>query len=175
MSDSGAQKIAAGGVIGSQYRVCLRVGGGAMKDVYLAEDLRLARRRCALAAMVDNFSDPAIQAQAVQSFLREADILAELDHPHIPKIYDKFSERNHHFLVMEFIDGETLEQRLAVAPNGRLDDNQVIGFALQILSTLEYLHGRSPPVIYRDLKPSNVMVTRAGLVKLIDFGIARHF
>jgi serine/threonine protein kinase len=161
-------------IVGGRYRVIKPLGGGGMKLVYLAEDLRLAARPCALAEMVDGFTNPDMQRQAVAAFQREADMLAKLSNEHIPRIFDRFSEQNHHYLVMEFIDGVTLEQALKDA-DGRLDENRVIDIALQILDTLEYLHGLSPSVIYRDLKPSNVMLTQDGRAKLIDFGIARHF
>ncbi len=166
--------IAPNTVIGSRYRVVKLLGGGGMKQVYLAEDLRLATRPCALAEMVDSFSSAEMQRQAVASFQREADLLARLNHEHIPRIFDRFSERNHHYLVMEYVSGVTLEEALKSA-GGRLDPSAVVEIALQVLETLEYLHGLDPPVIYRDLKPSNVMIASDGRVKLIDFGIARHF
>ncbi|MGH7932128.1 MAG: serine/threonine protein kinase [Candidatus Binataceae bacterium] len=161
-------------IIGGRYRVVKSIGGGGMKMVYLAEDLRLAARRCALAEMVDSFTSPDMQQQAVSAFQREADMLAQLNNEHIPRIFDRFSDANHHYLVMEYIDGVTLEDELR--PNGgKLAPKRIIDIAIQILDTLEYLHNLQPPVIYRDLKPSNVMLTGAGEAKLIDFGIARHF
>jgi serine/threonine protein kinase len=166
--------IAPNTIIGNRYRVSRLLGGGGMKMVYLAEDLRLAARPCALAEMVDSISSPDMQRQAVAGFQREADMLAELNHEHIPRVYDRFSEQNRHYLVMEYVAGETLEEQLKAA-GGKLPEDRVIDIALQVLDTLEYLHHREPPVIYRDLKPSNVMVTPTGQVKLIDFGIARHF
>jgi serine/threonine protein kinase len=166
--------IAANSIIGGRYRVTRPLGGGGMKLVYLAEDLRLAARPCALAEMVDSFTDPGMQKQAVAGFQREADMLAQLSNEHIPRVYDRFSEQNHHYLVMEFVDGVTLEDELKKA-GGKLPETVVIDIALQVLDTLEYLHNLQPPVIYRDLKPSNVMLTRDGKVKLIDFGIARFF
>ncbi len=161
-------------IIGGRYRVTKPLGGGGMKLVYLAEDLRLAARPCALAEMVDTFTSPNMQNQAVAAFQREADMLAQLSNEHIPRIFDRFSDANRHYLVMEFVDGITLEQALA-KNGGRLDETRVIDIALQILDTLEYLHNLKPPVIYRDLKPSNVMLTASGQIKLIDFGIARFF
>jgi serine/threonine protein kinase len=166
--------IAPNTVIGNRYRVSRLLGGGGMKMVYLAEDLRLAERPCALAEMVDAISNPDLQQQAVVSFQREADMLAQLNHEHIPRIYDRFSEQNRHYLVMEYVAGQTLEEQLKAA-GGKLPEDRVIEIALQVLDTLEYLHHREPPVIYRDLKPSNIMVAPDGQVKLIDFGIARHF
>ncbi len=166
--------IAPSTIIGGRYRVVRSLGGGGMKLVYLAEDLRLAGRSCALAEMVDSFTSPDMQQQAVAAFQREADMLAQLANEHIPRIFDRFSEANRHYLVMEFIDGTTLEDELR-DHGGKLPPERIIEIALQILTTLEYLHNLDPPVIYRDLKPSNVMVTRDGMAKLIDFGIARHF
>src|SRR5207249_1051998 len=118
--------------------------------------------------MVDTFTNPDMQQQAVQSFQREADMLAELNHEHIPRIFDRFSEQNRHYLVMEFVDGATLEDQIKAA-GGKLGEAAVIDIALQVLDTLDYLHGLTPPVIYRDLKPSNVMLNANGQLKLVDF------
>ncbi len=166
--------IDSGTIVGGRYRVVKAIGGGGMKLVYLAEDMRLADRRCALAEMVDSFTSPDMQQQAVAAFNREADMLAKLANEHIPRIFDRFSDANHHFLVMEYIEGDTLDDELR-RTGGKLPAARVIDIAVQILETLEYLHNLDPPVIYRDLKPSNVMLTAEGQAKLIDFGIARHF
>lgn len=166
--------IAPNTIIGGRYRVLKPLGGGGMKLVYLAEDLRLAARRCALAEMVDSFTNAEAQRQAATGFQREAEMLAQLSNEHIPRIYDYFSEQNRHYLVMEYIDGTTLDKELARA-GGKLQEARVIDIAIQVLDTLIYLHNLEPPVIYRDLKPSNVMLMADGQAKLIDFGIARHF
>src|SRR5260370_18435529 len=150
------------------------LGGGGMKLVYLAEDLRLAARPCALAEMVDTFTSPETQKQAVAAFQREADMLAQLSNEHIPRVFDRFSDQNRHYLVMEFVDGITLEDELKKV-GGKLGESRVIDIAIQILDTLDYLHNLAPPVIYRDLKPSNVMIERNDQFKIIDFGIARFF
>jgi len=125
-------------IVGSRYRVVKALGGGGMKLVYLAEDLRLAARPCALAEMVDSITNPQMQSQAVASFQREADMLAELNNEHIPRIYDRFNEQNRHYLVMEFIDGVTLEQALKGA-GGKLAQERLLEIALQILDTLKML------------------------------------
>ncbi len=166
--------IAPNTLVGGRYRVIRVLGGGGMKLVYLAADQRLSSRPCALAEMVDTFSSPDAQQNAIASFEREADMLARLNNEHIPRVIDRFSEANHHYLVMEYIDGTTLEDEITRG-GGKLAPERVIDVAIQVLETLEYLHGLTPPVIYRDLKPSNVMITRDGRVKLIDFGIARFF
>src|SRR5215469_11104332 len=161
-------------IVGGRYRVVKPLGGGGMKMVYLAEDLRLSARPSALAEMVDSFTSPEMQRQAIAAFQREADMLAQLSNEHIPRVFDRFSEQNRHYLVMEFIDGITLEQKLHET-GGKMPEQQVVEIALQICDTLQYLHNLEPPVIYRDLKPSNVMLATYGQVKLIDFGIARLF
>lgn len=166
--------IAPGTVIVNRYRVIQPLGEGGMKAVYLAEDLRFKARRCALAVMVDSFTSDEARHRAVFSFEREADVLAQLDHPAIPKVSDRFSERDHHYFVMDYVAGQTLEAKLAAA-GGRLSQSEAINIALQICEALDYLHSRLPPVIYRDLKPANIIVTPEGRVKLVDFGIARHF
>jgi eukaryotic-like serine/threonine-protein kinase len=160
-------------VIGHRYRTIRRLGGGGMKIVYLAEDLRL-RRACAVAQMIDNFTDPEERRRAVADFVREAELIAALKHPNIVAIYDRFQDQNKHYLVMEFVKGITLGDRIKAA-GGKLAELEAINIALKILDTLEFLHVRARPVIYRDLKPANVMVTADGTVKLIDFGIARLF
>jgi serine/threonine protein kinase len=162
-------------IIGQRYRIIKPLGGGGMKEVYLAEDLRLANRPCALAEIIEDPWNPQEQYAFAQAFAREASILALLKHPRIPHVYDHFSEHDHHFLVMEYVEGETLEYRLKASPNGFLDENFVIYVALQVLEALEYLHSRTPAVIFRDLKPSNLMISKDGSVKVIDFGIARLF
>jgi serine/threonine protein kinase len=161
--------------IGNRYKIVRELGDGGMKRVYLVEDLHL-NRKCALARMIDNFTTATQRRAAVSAFEREADLLAKLENIHIPQIYDRFSENKNHYLVMEYVPGRTLEQRLT--DKGQLDEAFVIDVAKQILDALVYLHGLSPPVIYRDMKPSNVIVRGgkgANTVKLVDFGIARHF
>src|SRR5216684_6341979 len=119
-------------IIGGRYRVMKPLGGGGMKLVYLAEDLRLAARPCALAEMVDSFTSPDMQKQAVTAFQREADMLAQLSNEHIPRVFDRFSDENRHYLVMEFIDGITLEQKIN-ENGGKLPEGEIIDVALQVL------------------------------------------
>jgi membrane protein implicated in regulation of membrane protease activity/RNA polymerase subunit RPABC4/transcription elongation factor Spt4 len=166
--------LAPGSVIANRYRVVRPLGAGGMKTVYLAEDLRFQARRCALAVMVDNFTSSEARSHAVAGFEREADVLAQLDHPAIPKVSDRFSEQDHHYFVMDYVAGETLAAKLGVA-GGRLGQFEAITLALQVCDTLDYLHSRTPPIVYRDLKPANIIVTPDGRIKLVDFGIARHF
>src|SRR6266705_188048 len=113
--------------------------------------------------------------EATENFKSEALLLAGLTHPNLPSIYDHFSEAGRWYLVMDFIEGETLEERLNKEPEGRLSVEEAQRIGIQLCTVLGYLHGRQPPIIFRDLKPANIMMTPDGHLYLIDFGIARHF
>ena len=113
------------------------------------------------------------RAQITHNFKVEATILARLDHPNLPRFHDQFSEGQRHFLVMEYIEGQTLESLLE--QNGPFPERRVLNWARQLCEVLEYLHEQRPPIIFRDMKPGNIMLTTRGRVKLIDFGIARFF
>ena len=163
-----------GTVLQRRYQIERLLGGGGMGMVYLARDQRLSNRPCALKEMVDHFIDPQQRIEANDYFAREADTLAQLKHPAIPAISDRFDDQNRHYLVMEYVEGRNLEEDLA-ARGGPLPEGLVIDVARQLCDVLAYLHGLSPPIIYRDMKPSNVMLTEKGRVVLVDFGIARLF
>jgi len=113
--------------------------------------------------------------EAVDAFKHEAVLLAGLMHQHLPRIYDHFTDGGRWYLVMDFIEGETLEDHLSKANGGRLSYEEVLQIGIQLCTVLDYLHTRQPPIIFRDLKPVNVMLTTDGHLYLIDFGIARHF
>jgi len=163
-----------GVVLQQRYRIERLVGGGGMGMVYLAHDQRLSNRPCAIKEMVDHFIDPQQRLEANEYFAREADTLAQLKHSAIPAISDRFDHQNRHYLVMEYVEGRNLEEELAER-GGPLLEGLVIDIARQLCDVLGYLHGLQPPIIYRDLKPSNVMLTGNGRVVLVDFGIARLF
>jgi serine/threonine protein kinase len=169
-----AGPLQAGTVLQKRYVIERLLGGGGMGMVYLAHDRRLANRACALKEMVDHFIDQQQRIEANDYFAREADTLAQLKHPAIPAISDRFDDQNRHYLVMEYVEGRNLEEELA-SRGGPLPEGLVIDIARQLCDVLAYLHGLTPPIIYRDMKPSNVMLTPKGRVVLIDFGIARLF
>lgn len=166
--------LAAGTELQRRYVVERLLGGGGMGMVYLAQDQRLANRPCAIKEMVDHFIDPRQRIEANEYFAREADTLAQLKHPAIPAITDRFDDHNRHYLVMEYVEGRNLEEELA-ARGGPFPEGLVTDIARQLCDVLAYLHGLQPPIVYRDMKPSNVMLTSKGRVVLIDFGIARLF
>jgi len=154
------------------------IGHGGMAAVYQARDTRAKDSRqgnlCAIKEMsLSNVQDDE-KAQAIQNFLAEARILSRLNHPNLPAFTDFFTEGSRHFLVMEYIDGSTLENLLE-NNGGPFSERRVLGWGRQLCDVLEYLHSQQPPVIFRDMKPGNVMLTRSGRIKLIDFGIARLF
>ncbi|HTY54381.1 MAG TPA: serine/threonine-protein kinase, partial [Candidatus Binataceae bacterium] len=163
-----------GTLLQNRYLVQRLLGGGGMGMVYLAQDHRLANRLCAIKEMVDHFIDPNQRLEANEYFAREADTLAQLKHQAIPAITDRFDDRNRHYLVMEYVEGRNLEEELA-AVGHPLSEGLAIDIARQLCDVLVYLHGFTPPIVYRDMKPSNVMLTPKGRVILIDFGIARLF
>jgi serine/threonine-protein kinase len=164
----------AGTVLQGRYKISRLLGGGGMGMVYLATDQRLANRPCAIKEMVDHFIDQAQRIEANEYFAREADTLAQLKHQAIPAITDRFELANRHYLVMEYVEGRNLEEELAVRGEP-LPEGLVIDIARQLCDVLSYLHGLVPPIIYRDMKPSNVMLNSNGRVVLVDFGIARLF
>jgi len=164
----------AGTLLQGRYKIARLLGGGGMGMVYLANDQRLANRPCALKEMVDHFIDQAQRIEANDYFAREADTLAQLKHQAIPAITDRFELANRHYLVMEYVEGRNLEEELAVRGEP-LPEGLVIDIARQLCDVLSYLHGLAPPIIYRDMKPSNVMLNSNGRVVLVDFGIARLF
>jgi serine/threonine protein kinase len=170
----GTGPLTPGVILQNRYVVERLIGGGGMGMVYLARDQRLANRPCAIKEMVDHFIDAQQRLEANEYFAREADTLAQLRHPAIPAITDRFDDQNRHYLVMEYVEGRNLEEEIA-ATGSPLSEGLVIDIARQLCDVLAYLHSFTPPIVYRDMKPSNVMLTGKGKVMLIDFGIARLF
>jgi serine/threonine protein kinase len=158
-----------------RYRLVAPVGKGGFGAVYRAEDTQLGNRLVAVKEMSQRGLTPEELSEATEAFHQEALLLANLTHPNLPRIYEQFEESGHWYLVMDFIAGQTLEEYLAARPGGRLPLEEALQYGLQLATVLGYLHTRQPPIIFRDLKPSNVMLTPDGQVYLIDFGIARLF
>jgi tRNA A-37 threonylcarbamoyl transferase component Bud32 len=156
-----------------RYVIMRTIGHGGMAAVYQAKDLK-HDTTCAIKEMSLSSIPPYEHAQAIQNFLAEATILSRLNHPNLPAFTDFFTEDSRHFLVMEYIEGDTLEALLE-HNDGSFSERRVLGWARQLCDVLEYLHSQQPPVIFRDMKPGNIMLRRDGRIKLIDFGIARIF
>lgn len=152
-------------ILQGRYRVVRKLGEGGAGEVYLARHIELD---AAVAVKTVRLDDPALR----EEFRIEGRLLAGLSHPNLTRVTDFFEEAEMGCLVMEYIDGLTLEQ--VVTGEGPLSEAVALGHVRQILDALEYLHTRTPPVIMRDLKPSNVMLDSSGCLRLIDFGIAKQ-
>jgi serine/threonine-protein kinase len=173
---SGLKPLSEGVLLNGRYEIIKKIGGGGMGAVYVAADHNLGGVQRAVKEMVQSSIEEEQQKKAVDDFKRESMILTTLDHPSIPTIFDYFFDESEgrFYLVMKYISGGDLAGRLRAAPEGRIDEKTVTGWALQITDVLTYLHTLPTTIVYRDLKPSNVMIDgRSGRIMLIDFGIAR--
>ncbi len=171
-----AKQLEPGTMLYSRYEIVRRIGGGGMGAVYLARDRNLGDQPRAVKEMIQSNIDESQHEKAINDFKRESMLLASLEHPSIPTIYDYFYDEDagRFYLVMKYISGGDFLARLRNAPGGRIDEKTVTDWACQVADVLEYLHRRNPPIIYRDLKPANLMIDgNSGRVMLIDFGIAR--
>jgi serine/threonine protein kinase len=162
---------------GGRYLIIERVGKGGMAAVYKAQDLHLGQRLVAIKEMSQTGLNGLDLQIAITSFTHEARMLAQLKHPGLPHIYEQFEQGGRRYLVMEFIEGETLEHLLEKLrqQGSLLPPQQALAIGRQICIVLDHLHSRQPPIIFRDLKPANIMLTARQQVYLIDFGIARFF
>ncbi|MFL5629414.1 MAG: protein kinase domain-containing protein [Ktedonobacteraceae bacterium] len=158
-----------------RYRVLKLLGQGGMGSVYQVEDLRFDGAVRAIKELSQNSMNPQELREAADAFQHEAVMLAKLSHPNLPRIYDHFNEAGRWYLVMDYIEGETLEDRLARLPNHKCTIEESIKIGIHLCSVFTYLHTHQPPIIFRDLKPANIMLTSDDHVYLIDFGIARLF
>jgi serine/threonine protein kinase len=166
------QPLSEGHLLDGRYRIKRVLGVGGMGRVYLSNDTRLANRPVAVKEMV--IADGVAEKKAIEDFAREAQVLAKLSHPGIPSVFDNFVEGARHYLVMEFVAGGDLQAMLdQLGPRARIEEMKVLRWARQILEVLDFLHSQKPPIIYRDLKPGNVMIDKNGRAMIIDFGIAR--
>ena len=162
-------------ILDNRYLIIRLVGQGGMGAVYQALDTRIQGRMCAIKEMSIQALSPPEQVLAVQNFEQEAQLLANLHHPYLPQVHDFFQDGHsgRYYLVMDFVEGETLEEMLT--RQGTLTEDVVRVWGSQLCDVLHYLHQQSPPIIFRDLKPGNIMLDKNSQIKLIDFGIARFF
>ncbi len=162
--------------LNKRYVLIKQLGRGGMGVVYKAMDSQLGNRFVAVKEMSQRHLTAHEVSAATTAFRHEAHLLASLSHQNLPRIYDYFSENGSSFLVMDFIEGETLADLFLQANGQGLLVEEVLLIAEQLCSVLTYLHGHFPPIIFRDIKPANVMLTAQGdHLYLIDFGIARLF
>jgi len=168
--------LARGTILRSRYRIVQPIGQGGMGAVYLAEDIRLEGRRCAVKAVrIDPNVGDEVVGELQRQFSREASTLARLDHPNLPKVSDYFTEHDLDYLVMDFVSGKNLKEIVDEARrnNRFLTEVEVLSWARQLCDALEYMHTQDPPVLHRDIKPSNIKLAPSGLIKLVDFGLVK--
>jgi len=158
-----------------RYFIMSKVGAGGFGSVYKAMDRQSGDRLVAIKEVRLLGLHPQAMIEATSAFQREVSVLSHLDHPQLPRLYEHFQTPGHWYLVMDFIAGETLEEYQSKEPNRRLLLSEVLNIGIQLCTVLHYLHSQQPPIVFRDLKPANIMRTSTGQLYLIDFGIARYF
>jgi serine/threonine protein kinase len=171
------RQLQAGVKLANRYAIQEVIGIGGMGSVYRARDMHFPNvvKLVAVKEMINTAPDPLVRETIVQNFEREANLLATLHHPAIPRIYDYFTVESRSYLVLEFIHGKDLEAVINET-NGFMPENQVLTWAIELCDVLDYLHKHQPDaIIFRDMKPSNVMINHNGDVVLVDFGIAKTF
>ncbi len=162
-------------VLVNRYRITGVLGVGGMGSVYQARDLQFpnVERYVAVKEMLNLSQDPELRDMSLRNFEREANLLAALSHPAIPTIYDYFSVRDRAYLVMEYINGKDFESILNTVPDIPIE--MIVKWGIDVCDVINYLHQHQPPIIFRDIKPANIMIDQFGRLRLIDFGIARTF
>jgi eukaryotic-like serine/threonine-protein kinase len=162
-----------GTLINHRYRLLSKLGQGSAGVVWLAEHTQL-KTLLAIKAITPR-ADKGISAEeALKDCAREGQILVRLNHPLLPRVFDAFVENGRFFLVMEYLSGTTLAQQLRCNDGEPLPVSEVIPWGIQLADVLAYLHRQTPAIIFRDIKPANIMLQADGTIRLIDFGIARH-
>lgn len=159
-----------GTVLGGKYEILKKIGQGGMSTVYVAMDTRLNKQWAIKEIKKSKKQDTKMLMKALRT---EANILKVVDHPILPRIVDIINYKGTVFVVMDYIEGRPLSEVLK--RDGAQPQEKVVEWAKDLCSALDYLHSMNPPIIYRDMKPSNIMVKPDGKVKLIDFGTAKEF
>ena len=165
-----------GEVLQNRYLIKKIIGRGGMGSVYLADDTLLKGRQCALKEVeYDRSLDAAMIKEAQDQFMREATILARLDHPNLPKVSDFFTIESCDYLVMDYVPGEDLRTIILQAKHNEtfLPVSDIRSWAQQLGDALDFLHKQDPPIVHRDIKPSNLKITPNGFLKLVDFGLVK--
>lgn len=166
----------AGDTLRGRYRIRRIIGQGGMGSIYLTDDLRLEGRQCALKEVEhDRTLSGNLIKEAREQFLREATVLARLDHPNLPKVSDFFSVSQRDYLVMDFVPGKDLRTLMIESKEkgAFLSEAEVLNWSNQLADALAYLHHQNPPIVHRDIKPSNLKLTPNGVLKLVDFGLVK--
>jgi len=161
-----------GTVLVNRYRIESLIKAGGMGAVYKAVDIRL-NSTCAVKELISTCGTEEERKKATEWFEREVKLLARLNHTGLPEVFDYFITEGIYYFVLTFVEGEDLLSILEKEGKPGLPEDRVIEWTKEILKILDYLHNQSPPVIYRDIKPGNIMLNKEGKIILVDFGIAR--
>lgn len=164
-----------GTLLAGRYRLLARIGAGGFGTVYQAREQRKPGRWVAIKAINMAALSAQEKIEVTDSFNREIMVLSRLRHSSLPRLLDQFTDADHWYLVLEYIEGQTLEDRLARSKKGRLSAAQTAWIGCMLCDVLSSLHEQDPPIIFRDVKPGNIMLTTGGRLYLIDFGIARRY
>lgn len=181
-----------GYMLRGRYRILRVIGGGGMGAVYKGEDVKYNSAHVAIKEMRTDLesSAPASGSQGgeddrarereerrqlLEAFRREAQILSDLDHRNLPHVTDFFTEGGRPYLVMELIPGESLEKKIDRLHGQPMPEDEALKYGIQVCEVLQFLHHQDPPIIFRDVKPANIMIMPNAQAKLIDFGIARTY
>src|SRR4051812_5736744 len=181
-----------GYMLRGRYRILRVIGGGGMGAVYKSEDSRHNGALVAVKEMRTDIDTPGSthgpaeteeerarekeeRRQLLEAFRREAQILSDLDHHNLPRVTDFFTEGGRPYLIMELIPGESLEKKIERLHGQPMDEAEALQYGIQMCEVLQFLHTQNPPIIFRDVKPANIMIMPNWQIKLIDFGIARTY
>jgi serine/threonine protein kinase len=164
-----------GTLLHERYQLVREIGKGGFGVVYLARDMKKRRQLVAVKQINIGKLSARESIDATDSYNREVTLLSKLRHRRLPRLYDHFTDPEHWYLVLSYIEGQTLDVYLQAQPNKALPFKKVIDIGMQLCDILLYLHTQQPPIIFRDVKPANIMQTPRGRIYLIDFGIARQF
>ncbi len=164
-----------GTLLARRYRILGQIGVGGFGTVYKARDRRRHGKLVAIKEINMATLSSQEKIEVTDSFNREITLLSRLEHKYLPHIHNQYTDPEHWYIVMDYIEGQTLEELLARSPKGRLPLKQVVKIGIALCDVLSHLHNQSPSIIYRDVKPSNIMLTPWGRLYLIDFGIARRY
>jgi serine/threonine protein kinase len=164
-----------GSLLARRYRIVSKAGEGGYGVIYKAEDIDRYRMKVAIKQINLDMLRPREMIEATDAYNREVRYLSRLRHISLPRMYDAFTDADHWYIVMDFIEGITLEETLKKSHRKHLSLRKVLQIGLLLCDVLGYLHSQQPSVIFRDVKPANIMQTKGGHLYLIDFGIARHY
>jgi hypothetical protein len=162
-------------LLAQRYLIVDQIGQGGFATVFKAKDRYQKNKLVAIKQINLASLSPQEMIEATDSYNREIMLLSRLRHDHLPHIYDHFTDPEHWYVVMDYIAGETLEDMLQKTRGGILSIKKSLDIAIALCDVLGYLHQKHPPIIFRDVKPANIMLTPEGQIYLIDFGIARLY